>query len=199
MPPGCTVHVRGQQLFQSISSGMLDSIADVKLRNDQDYVEAFKERLDKAVRANLRGCRPPCATITGGLDSSSIAVTAADILAASGNQIEHIHSGARGWIRAEDHAAVFVETQYVRQIAELNQNIVTHYITQSSDRTPENIAETNRVIELPAATLNDLWGFDIFAAARSAGHTVMLTGEMGNLALAMKPGAYLKLLTGATG
>jgi asparagine synthase (glutamine-hydrolysing) len=28
--------------------------------------------------------------------------------------------------------------------------------------------------------LNDLWGFDIFAAARSAGHSVMLVGEMGN-------------------
>ena len=71
----------------------------------------------------------------------------------------------------------------MRQIAEVNRNIVPHFITQSRDPTPDNIAETIRVSGLPGATLNDLWGFDIFSAARSAGHNVMLTGEMGNITM----------------
>jgi asparagine synthase (glutamine-hydrolysing) len=33
---------------------------------------------------------------------------------------------------------------------------------------------------LPGGILNDLWGFELFSAARSAGHNIMLTGEMGN-------------------
>jgi asparagine synthase (glutamine-hydrolysing) len=71
----------------------------------------------------------------------------------------------------------------VRQIAEVNGNIVPHFITQSSDPTPEKIAEVIRMGGLPGGTLNALWGLDTFAAARSAGHNVMLTGDSGNLTM----------------
>ena len=136
------------------------------------------------MRASLRSCRPPCATITGGLDSSSIAVIAADILAASGNRLNTFTAVPEaGFAREELRGRYFDETPYVRQIAEVNRNIVPHFITQSRDPTPEKIAEAIRVSGLPGATLNALWGFDIFAAARSAGHNVMLTGEMGNITM----------------
>ena len=161
-----------------------EGIADVRFTNDHDYVEAFKERLDEAVRASLRSCRPPCATITGGLDSSSIAVIAADILAASGNRLNTFTAVPEaGFAREELRGRYFDETPYVRQIAEVNRNIVPHFITQSRDPTPENIAEVIRMSGLPGGTLNGLWGFDIFAAARSAGHNVMLAGEMGNITM----------------
>jgi len=183
VPPGSTVHVHGATLIKRQFWGF-EGITDVRFTNDHDYVEAFKERLDAAVRASLRSYRPPCATITGGLDSSSIAVTAAEILAASSNKLNTFTAVPEaGFVREDLRGRYFDETPYVRQIAELNQNIVPHFITQSRDPTPECIAETIRVIGLPGATLNDLWGFDIFAAARAAGHNVMLTGEMGNLTM----------------
>ena len=84
--PGSIVHV-GRGSFSKQQFWNPEEIADIRFANDDDYVEAFKERLDKAVRASLRSCRPPCATITGGLDSSSIAVSAADILAANGSKL----------------------------------------------------------------------------------------------------------------
>jgi asparagine synthetase B (glutamine-hydrolysing) len=74
------------QLFQNVVSGTQKHCRR-RFTSDHDYVEAFKERLDEAVRASLRSCGPPCAMITGGLDSSSIAVVAADMLAASGNRL----------------------------------------------------------------------------------------------------------------
>ena len=83
----------------------------------------------------------------------------------------------------------------MRQIAEVNQNIVPHFITQSRDPIPENIAEVIRMSGLPGATLNALWGFDMFAAARSAGHNVMLTGEMGNITMSYNGwGLFTELL-----
>jgi asparagine synthase (glutamine-hydrolysing) len=180
VPPGSTVHVRGAT-FSKHQFWDPEGIADVRFTNDDDYVEAFRERLDEAVRARLRSCRPPCATITGGLDSSSIALTAADILAASGNRLNTFTAVPEaGFAREELPGRYFDETPYVRQIAEVNRNIVPHFITQSRDPTPENIAESIRVSGLPGAILNALWGFDIFAAARSAGHNVMLVGELGN-------------------
>ena len=195
VPPGSTVQVHGAT-FSKHQFWDPEGIAEVRFSNDHDYVEAFKERLDKAVRASLRSCRPPCATITGGLDSSSIAVTAADILAASGNRLNTFTAVPEdGFAREELRGRYFDETPHVRQIAEVNRNIVPHFITQSRDPTPENIAETIRVIGLPGATLNDLWGFDIFAAAGSAGHNVMLTGEMGNLTISYEGwGVFTELL-----
>ena len=181
--PGSTVHVCGPT-FSKHQFWDPEGIADVRFTNDHDYVEAFKERLDEAVRASLRSCRPPCATITGGLDSSSIAVVAADILAASGNRLNTFTAVPEaGFTREELRGRYFDETPYVRQIAEVNRNIVPHFITQSRDPIPEKIAEVIRMSGLPGGTLNCLWGFDMYAAARSAGHNVMLGGEMGNITM----------------
>ncbi len=181
--PGFTVHMRGPT-FSKHQFWDPEGIADVRFTNDHDYVEAFKERLDEAVRASLRSCGPPCATITGGLDSSSIAVISADILAASGKKLNTFTAVPEaGFAREELRGRYFDETPYVRQIAEINRNIVPHFITQSRDPIPEKIAEVIRMSGLPGGTLNCLWGFDIYAAARSAGHNVMLAGEMGNFTM----------------
>ena len=88
-----------------------------------------------------------------------------------------------GYTRQELRGRYFDETPFVRQIAELNRNIVPHFITQNSDPIPEKIAGVIRVTGLPGGTLNTLWGFDMYAAARSAGHNVMLAGEMGNITM----------------
>jgi asparagine synthase (glutamine-hydrolysing) len=177
---GSIAHVRGAT-FSQHQFWNPEGVPDVRFTNDHHYVEAFKECLDKAVRASLRSCGPPCAQISGGLDSSSIAVIAADILAASGKRLNTFTAVPEaGFAREELRGRYFDETPYVRQIAEVNSNIVPHFITQSRDPIPENIAEVIRMTGLPGGTMNCLWGFDLFDAARSAGHKVMLAGDMGN-------------------
>jgi asparagine synthase (glutamine-hydrolysing) len=178
--PGSAVHVRGST-FSKHQFWDPEGIADVRFRNDHDYVEAFKVRLDEAVRVNLRSYHPPCATITGGLDSSSISVIAADILAVSGNKLNTFTAVPEaGFTREELRGRYFDETPYVRQIAEFNGNIVPHFITQSIGPIPEKLIEMIRMSGLPGGNLNGLWGIDIFAAASTAGHNVMLSGDMGN-------------------
>jgi asparagine synthase (glutamine-hydrolysing) len=180
VPPGSTVQVRSAT-FSKHQFWDPEGITDLRFTNDHDYVEAFKDRLDEAVRARLRTCRLPCATITGGLDSSSIAVTAADLLAASGNRLNTFTAVPEpGFAREDLRGRYFDETPYVRQIAEVNRNIVPHFITQTREPTPQNMAQAIRLSGQPFPILNGLWSFDIFAAASSAGHNVMLVGEMGN-------------------
>jgi asparagine synthase (glutamine-hydrolysing) len=181
--PGCAIRVCGETLSKHQFWGP-EAIADVRLRSDQDYVEAFKEHLNDAVRGSLRSSRVPCATITGGLDSSSIAVVAADMLAAKGDRLNTFTAVPEaGFTREELRGRYFDETPYVRKIAEINKNIVPHFIAQNRDPIPEKIAEVIRISGLPGGTLNCLWAVDIFAAARSAGHNVMLGGDMGNLTM----------------
>jgi asparagine synthase (glutamine-hydrolysing) len=111
-------------------------------------------------------------------------VVAADILAASGNRLNTFTAVPEAGFTREDLRGRYNdETPYVRQIAEFNRNIVPHFITQSEDPIPERIAELSRKTGSMCGHLNCLWGTDMFAAARSLGHDVMLGGEMGNLTM----------------
>ena len=115
--PGLIVRVRGSSLSK-IRFWNPENIPDVRFKNDHEYVEAFQERLDAAVKARLRSRRAPCATITGGLDSSSIAVIAADMLAANGNKLNTFTAVPEaGFFKEETRGLYFDETPYVRQIA----------------------------------------------------------------------------------
>ena len=195
VPPGSCVHVHCGT-FAKRQFWDPEGIVDVKFRSDLEYVEAFKELLDNAVRVRLRSCAVPCATITGGLDSSSIAVIAADALAAGGKKLNTFTAVPEtGFAREELRGRYFDETPYVRQIAEVNPNIVPHFITQSADPLPGKIGEVTLKSGLPGATLNGLWGFEIFTAARAAGHDVMLNGEMGNITMSYHGwGVFTELL-----
>jgi asparagine synthase (glutamine-hydrolysing) len=182
--PGYIVRVRGG----SFSKGRFwepENIAVVRFKTDDEYVEAFQERLDYAVKANLRSLRTPCATMTGGLDSSSIAVIAADMLATSGNKLNTFTAVPEaGFFREEIRSLYFDESPYVREIARANTNIVPHFVPPTQDPILDQIAEQIRVGGAPSGSiLNGLWVMDICAAARSAGHNVMLTGETGNLTM----------------
>jgi asparagine synthase (glutamine-hydrolysing) len=181
--PGHTIAVSGTA-FSKHRFWDPEGIADIRLRSDHEYVDAFKERLDQAVNASLRSFRTPCAMITGGLDSSSIAVIAADMLAAKGQVLNTFTAvPENGFARAELRGRYFDETPYVRQIAEFNRNIFPHFITQSKDPICDKIAQVIRISGLPGGTLNCLWATEMFAAARSAGHNVMLGGDMGNVTM----------------
>jgi asparagine synthase (glutamine-hydrolysing) len=177
--PGFMVHVSGTT-FSKDQFWNPENIADVRFKRDHDYVEAFQERLDAAVKAQLRSRRMPCASITGGLDSSSIAVIAADMLAASGSKL-NTFTAVPQFTKDEVRGRYFDERPYVTQIARANSNIVAHFVPPSKGPILEQIAEHIRVGGDPSSgVLNGLWGMDLLAAVRSAGYDVMLSGEMGN-------------------
>jgi len=179
--PGSIVRVRGSS-FSKNRFWDPENIADVRFKNDHEYVEAFQERLDAAVEASLRSRSVPCAAVTGGLDSSSIAAIAADMLAAGGSKLATFTAVPEaGFSKREIRGRYFDETPYVQEIARLNPNIIPHFVTPSETPVLEQIAEQLRVTGTPSSgTLNGLWGIDILTAARSAKHNVMLTGDMGN-------------------
>lgn len=181
VPPGSIVRVRGTSLLKT-QFWNPENISDVRFKTDHEYVEAFQEHFRVAVKARLRSRRMPCATITGGLDSSSIAVVAADMLAAIGNKLNTFTAiPEAGFIKQATRGVYFDETPYVRQIAEANGNITPHFIPPSKTPILEHIAEQIRVGGVPSGgILNGLWVMDIYAAARSLGHNVMLCGELGN-------------------
>jgi len=194
--PGCIVDVRGRN-FSKDRFWDPQNIANVRFKSDHEYVEAFRECMDVALKARLRSRSAPCALITGGLDSSSIAVVAADMLAANGSRLNTFTAVPEaGFIREELRGRYFDETPYVRQIAEVNRNLVPHFIAPSKGPILEQIADQIRLGGTPAGSiLNGLWIMDILGAARSSGHNVMLGGEMGNITMSYNGyGLFAELL-----
>jgi asparagine synthase (glutamine-hydrolysing) len=189
--PGHIVQVRGSSLSK-VQFWNPEHIPDVKFKSDHEYVEALQERLNLAVKARLRSRRAPCATITGGLDSSSIAVIAADMLATGGHRLDTFTAVPEaGFFKEETQGLYFDETPYVRQIVDLNGNMDPHFVAPSKGPILEQIAEQIRVGGFPGGgILNGLWVMDIYAAARALGHNVMLCGEMGNITISYS-GRYL--------
>jgi asparagine synthase (glutamine-hydrolysing) len=179
--PGSIIRLSGAR-FSKESFWDPEKIANVRFKTDQDYVEAFQERLNDAVRSMLRSRKTPCASITGGLDSSSIAVIAADMLAATGKTLHTFTAVPEaGFIKEEKRGCYYDETPYVRQIAEAYKNIIPHFVPPNTSPILEQIAKLIQKGAAPSCgVLNDLWGMDMLGAARSAGHSVMLSGEMGN-------------------
>src|SRR5262245_13922256 len=179
--PGYIVRVRGASLSKT-QFWRPEDIPDVRFKSDHDYVEAFKERIHAAVKVRLRGRRAPCATITGGLDSSSISVIAADMLAAEGKRLDTFTAVPEpGFVKEETRGIYFDERPYVHQIAKLNGNISPHFVPPSKGLMVDQIVEEIRMAGVPdGGILNGLWAMDIYAAARSLGHNIMLVGELGN-------------------
>ncbi len=194
--PASMIRLSGSRLAKS-QFWFPENSADVRFKNDHEYVEAFQEHLHAAVKVRLRSRRAPCATMTGGLDLSSIAVVAADMLVASGNRLDTFTAVPESGFRKEETQGLYYdETPYVRQIAELNGNITPHFVQPRKTPILEQIAEQIRVGGVPSGgMLNGLWVMDIYAAARSLGHNVMLCGEMGNLTMSNDGrGIFVELL-----
>lgn len=58
----------------------LDGTQELRLRSDDEYAEAFREVFTEAVRCRLRSISPVGAFLSGGIDSSSVACVARDLL-----------------------------------------------------------------------------------------------------------------------
>ena len=69
----------------------LDPTRELRLSSPDEYAEAFRELFFAAVRCRLRSAFPVGATLSGGLDSSSIACTARTLLSAHDQQL-HTYS-----------------------------------------------------------------------------------------------------------
>lgn len=79
LPPAHALHVTPSGLTTR-EYWSLDPTRRVELGSDEAYAERFRELFTEAVRCRLRSAHPVGSTLSGGLDSSSVACTAAEIL-----------------------------------------------------------------------------------------------------------------------
>lgn len=86
LPPGHTLNVSAGGLEKRRYWSAADA-PKIRYTNDADYVERLRELLDEAVAPRLRSAFPIGAHLSGGLDSSSVAVLAARALHKKGEML----------------------------------------------------------------------------------------------------------------
>jgi asparagine synthase (glutamine-hydrolysing) len=89
LPPGHTL-VAGRAGVRTACYWSLDPSRELHLDTDQGYADAFRAIFTEAVRCRLRSAHPVGALLSGGLDSSSIACVARQLL----SDTAHANDGA---------------------------------------------------------------------------------------------------------
>lgn len=157
-------------------------IQPVRLSSDQDYADGLRERLDVAVRRQMRSAHPIGCLLSGGLDSSSVAVLAARALKEKKQRLAAFtgvpRRGYDGPVPAGHYAD---EMPYVEAIAGMAGNID---LTPVASDTIDDLAELERffiALEGPVRNPTNLgWVLAILRLARKQGRRVLLGGLHGN-------------------
>jgi asparagine synthase (glutamine-hydrolysing) len=180
----------------------------LKLANPDEYAEALREQLDVAVRAQLRGAEGRIGThLSGGLDSSAVAATAARLLAPTGGQVVAFTAAPReGYAGGDPKWFMSDEAPLAASVAAQYDNI-DHVIVRSTGRTQtETLDRDHHLYDRPLLNLcNYAWIHEINRRARARGLVIMLNGANGNLSMTYsgvdvlpeqiagrRPGAWLR-------
>ena len=171
-----------------------ESVRDVRYARDEDYVDAARDLLETAVRSCLRSPGPVGSFMSGGLDSSTVAVTAARMLAQTGKQLPTFTWVPEpGWDGRLEKHCYGDETPYVQQIAAQHPAIELNLVDAAGLGHYHKQEELLHACEMPFRNaLNVTWGHAILEQAKSRGIKVMLEGGMGNMTLSYRgDGIYI--------
>ena len=157
-------------------------VKPVRLRSDQDYADGLRACLDVAVRRQMRSAHPIGCLLSGGLDSSSVAVLAAQALKERSQRLTAFtgipRRGFDGPVAAGHYAD---ETPYVDAIARMAGTIDVTYVANDA---ADDFAELDRffiALEGPVRNPTNLgWVLAILRLARKQGRRVLLGGLHGN-------------------
>ena len=155
----------------------------IALGGPDQYAERLRELLDEAVRCRLRGARDVAATLSGGLDSSGVAATAARLLAPTGGRViaytgvpraDYDGPGPAGRVNDEGPYAAATAAMYAN---------MDHVLIHAPRRSPLDDLDRNFFLsERPMLGICNLgWQTRMLADAEKRKLPIILGGGMGNV------------------
>ena len=156
----------------------------LRLKDAREYEDAVRAELDRAVACRLRGTNGRVgAHLSGGLDSTAVAATAARQLGAAGAVVAYTAVPREGYVGGLRNS-ITNEGPQATAVAALYPNM-EHVTVCSSGHSPlERLDTYFHVFERPMLNLcNGVWATAILDDARAKGLEVMLTGDAGNMSI----------------
>jgi len=171
---------------------------ELGLERPEDHQRAIREHMEQAVRSRLRGTSGQVgAHLSGGLDSSAVAATAAALLAPEGGRVTAFTAVPREGFQGGPRNAIADEGALAASVAALHSNI-EHVLVRAGTRSPLAALDRNFYLyERPMLNLcNGVWADAIMDSARDRRLPVLLTGALGNMSFSYDGMQYLPQLLG---
>jgi asparagine synthase (glutamine-hydrolysing) len=154
----------------------------IRYQRDDDYIEDFRERFDRAVGCRLAGAQGLASELSGGLDSSSVTATAARLLAGSGQRLVSFTSVPQPGFDGTALPGRFGDEGVASaEVAALYRNIDHVLVNAAAGDLVETSARAARLTGEPTINpTNQLWVHAILEGVRGRGLDVLLHGVTGN-------------------
>jgi asparagine synthase (glutamine-hydrolysing) len=166
----------------------------LELPRQSDYIDAFRETVDQAVASRLRGAEGLVAAhLSAGWDSSTVAATAARLLAPTGGRVLAFTSvPAPGAAVDLLPGRIADEGPIAAAVAAMHPNM-DHRLMPSSGASPIGALDVQfETFQRPMHNLcNHVWLSEIRTSACAAGARVLLSGEIGNWTVSLGPYSLL--------
>ncbi len=171
LPPGHTL-VAGRSGVRIFRHAGLSPDHEIRLPSDNAYAEAFGELFTEAVRCRLRPGVPAGAALSGGLDSSSVAAVARDLLA--GGMRPPLHTFSALYARAEAD-----ERRYMESVV-AGGGIIPHYLPADPLDPLGEMAAMFHHLDEPFFSPNLYIHWNLFRSASAQGCRIWLDGLDGD-------------------
>ena len=166
--------VQGREI-RSQSYWLPDVKKETRYSSDNEYAEALRELLKKTITSRLRSNFPVGITLSGGLDSSTIACIAARELKTQGKMLHAFSS-----VLPENHVGIETdERKYIQAVLDQEPNIKVNYIDAQGISPFDNLDSQFEKFEIPAAPFHFVYNSILHSAAQSGVRT-LFTGLGGD-------------------
>lgn len=159
---------------------------DIRFARDEDYVEAAKELLSRAVKSSMRAVATPGVALSGGYDSVAVTVSALEALGAGGKRlISFTAIPEAGWDgRSSGSSRIGDESDHVRALAAMYPALDARFVDAHGQALDRDLDAIIALAEMPpVAMANMTWSVDLNRQLAASGRNLLLTGSSGNATL----------------
>ncbi|MGE7602883.1 lasso peptide isopeptide bond-forming cyclase [Peribacillus sp. NPDC097675] len=184
VPPSHSISLENNKITFKRYSYLTD-VKTLKLKSNEEYIEAFQSIFQEAVTSRLRTHKKVGSQLSGGLDSGAVVSFAAQPLK---KQNKELHTFS--YIPPDDFKDftpryyVADERPYIKSTVEFVGGIKGHYYNFQGKDSFSEIEDFLEIMEMPYKFFeNSFWLKGMFEKANEEGVGVLLNGDRGNFTI----------------
>ena len=164
----------------------MSDFKEIKLKNDNEYKEAFRDLMSEAVTCVLRSDKKTGIALSGGYDSNTVNAYAAPFLEKQGKKLYSFTRIPEKGLTTEDDGRMGAhdESGDVKKTAQIFKNLECTFLDMSKNGIWKENNELVDCFGLPFKSVYSMtWFHSAYRQAHDSGVNLMLTGEYGNLSI----------------
>lgn len=184
LPPSHSISVVGDKIAFTRYCELIPG-KQLKLKSDEEYVEAFKDVFQKAVTSRLRTHLNVGAQLSGGLDSGAIVSFAAKAMKEN-NKSLHTFSyiPPKDFVDFTPKQLLADERPFIKSTVQHVGGIKDYYLDFDGRNSYSEIDNLLEVLEMPYKFFeNSFWLKGMFEKANEEGVGLLLNGDRGNFSI----------------